>query len=523
MDLRSAQQRIDEVFTPDVGDPNLQPEEYLELLAPIAALPDEDLVRAPRQARKFLYYGSRTFDRWSPPTPVVVDVETTQHYRDFIGTFRRCEPSHPNLPVFALHELQTEVFERWGSRSVDLPSAVEPSALEDIRRRAREVAVPSIPQLQVAVEDARRRIEVLCDAVERGDVQSAFTVQLPHAVVHAPHRGRGTWRGRQFSYRLNPDAANADGWTAGGDAVVGPVGLTRADSGTCSATVVLESLEDFNASSPRLTGDPVGGLSRSASEQPWCQSVVFYLLTELIEGLQDSSSPYVDRLWVLTPRDISQLSVQIRAGEQSVVNIPFLSLGGWRVTAGPLDAQIVDFGLLRPTRYWIVCRRRAEGYLSLGANHEALLWLNMATEALLDERIDNLTEGRPELRQELTIGSKLLFAEAEAAVAEQFPAMAGRVAWPDRVQAPSRFAQIKALCRGVPLPIRASDALSKYSIISKNRNAVIHGRDVGRVSPSAVSDGLEALDWLAQHLRPPPAQDSTRRRRSDTDVVPAPD
>ena len=502
MDLDQARARIDELFGRDGIEPQLQPSEYLELLAPIAALPDDELRHVPTQVRKFFYFGSRTFDRWSPPTPVVIEPELQQHYHAFINAFRRCELSHPNLSIFALHELQTELFDRWGIRSQALPSAVEAAAVEDVRRRARQVPVPPIAQLQHEMSETLRRVEALCDALEEGTVRSDLSVVLPHAVVRAPFNGSGRWRGLDFSYAFTPDAARADGMSAIGNALVAPVGLTRAESGTCRAEVTIHGLVDYNAWSQHLSGDAGDGPGRFSSGQPWCQTLLYFLLVDLIAYLQDGGSPHVDKLWVLTPRDISQLSIRITAGDASLIGIPSLSLGGWQVTMGPLEARTVDITDLAPSSYWISCRRHAQGYLTLGATRESLLWLNMAVESLIDERILSLTEALPKLRDEVT-SSRLLFAEAETSLAEQFPEMAERVVWPDRVQAPSRFAQIKALCQSVPLPIKVREATSKYSSISKNRNDVIHGRDTGTVSAQAIAEGLEALQWLADNLRLP--------------------
>jgi hypothetical protein len=499
MDLSEARARIDAMFMDDAVEPQLQEAEYLAILAPLAALSDDELQQIPRQARKFLYYGALAFDRWSPPTPVVVEPNLVDGFRSFLDTFRRCEPEHPNLSALGFHELQNQVFEQWATRSMD-PSAVDLGGVEAIRGAARQLSLPSIPQLRDIALQAQSKVVALCDGLQQGNVRSQISTVLPHAVVRTEFTGTGSWHGLDFSYALTPDATYADGMTASESATVAPVGLTRADSGTCRVIITIHGLVDYNAWSPYLAGTDTIGPGRFHSGQPWCQTLLYLLLSDLVPCLQDSGLPSVDPLWVLTPRDIGQLSIHITAGDVTVVHVPLLSLGGWQVTWGPLEPQTLHIKDLQPNRYWTICRRHAQGYLTLGATKEALLWLNMAVEALIDERIESLTEGQPELHNKLT-GSKLLFAEAENTVAEQFPSMAGQIKWPDREQAPSRYAQLKTLCHEVPLPVKAKIVQTKYALISKERNDLIHGRNTGFVSSESITVGLEALDWLADNLQ----------------------
>jgi hypothetical protein len=499
VELETARARIDEVFMPDGEDPQIPRAEYLELLEPIVRLTDAELRQLPIQGRKFLFYGARAFDRWNVPTPIVVEPDMLDGFRAFIGAFRRCDSGHPSLAVFAFHEQMADMFQQNATNSLD-PAVADLDSLDLVQATAERLPIPVAPQLRDAALEARRQVLALCQGLREGTVRSEFSTVLPHAVVRGPFTGKGSWRGLNFSYTLTPDATYADGMTAVGNATVAAVGLTRADSGTCQANISLNGLIDYNAWSPSLAGDGGVGPGQSYSGQPFCQTLLHFLLGDLISHLQETGSPTVDPLWVLTPRDISKLSIQIMAANVTAVNILALSLGQWQVSLGPAEPKNVDVQDLQPSRYWMMCRRHARGYLTLGATREALLWLNMAVEALIDERIEALTETKPDLRDQVT-GSKLLFAEAEQTLAEQFPDMARRVSWPNRQQAPSRYAQIKTLCQGIPLPINHRDASAKYSEISKNRNDLIHGRDTGLVPAESITAGLAALDWLADNFQ----------------------
>jgi hypothetical protein len=500
-DLRIALNRIGEQFSNGSGN-GLQDGDWLEMLVPVAAASDATLRQLPIEVHKFLYYGACHFDRWIAPTPVVVESTDADHYRNFVGTLRRYAPEDDNVLIFALHDLRSELYDGWAISSTDVcpprPNAKPLAALADNATRIRE---PSQVAARQQFHAARTHLIALCEALGSHQVFTHLTVELPHAVVRAPFVGDGTWRGLHFTYSLTPDASQSDGWTATGTALVTPVGLTRANSGTCQVHITVRGLVEHNAWSPYASAYAAEGAPpRSSSGQPFCQTLLFLLLADLVAGLQDSRSEYVDPLWTVVPRDISRMSVRIIADDVEIQSVPHIGMGMMQVTTGPLEERRVDFRDLKQGPYWAACSRQAQGLLTLGGTREALLWLNMAVEALLDERITALTEDDAELREKLT-GSKLLFAEAEAVVAEQFPELAGKVVWPERQQTPSRFAQIKGLCDGLPLGATSRTALSKYSRIARKRNDVIHGRDIGSISAADIEAGLVALSWLDDNLR----------------------
>lgn len=476
---------------------SLQNSQYVDLLEPVRQLPTASLRALPKPIVEFLFYGARAFDRWSPPLPLPVNDEYLRRYEEFIDTFRRYDPVNPNLSIFAVHELQSELFTQFASGSIDAPGAPISSVIEDVRRRAKRVPVRA-PQLADSIAAAVTRVESICDGLLNDSVLSTLSVNLPHAVVQAVFCGSGVWHSLPFDYTFEPEATQADGMSASEGSVITVGGLTRGGSGTCRVSIDVHRLVDFNRSSPYLSGLPSDGIGRPSSGQPWCQSLLFFVLDDLIAHLQDSGLQYVDTLWTLSPRDIGQVSVNVKAAGQLVANAQMM-LGSWRLTTGPLQPQTLDVGNLASSEYWKSCLRHAQGYLTLGNTREALLWLNMAVEALLDERIQILTDDNPELRDRLSAG-RLLFDEAESTLASQFPELKGKVQWPDRQQAPSRYSQIKTLCRGVPIAVDFKEATARYSLIAAKRNDVIHGRDVGLVPVGQIEDGIAALQWLADNL-----------------------
>lgn len=137
--------------------------------------------------------------------------------------------------------------------------------------------------------------------------------------------------------------------------------------------------------------------------------------------------------------------------------------------------------------------------MGLGATREALLWLNMGVEALIDERIDSFRETAPDIFDLLTT-SKLLLQEAEDVLTKQFPDLGGKVSWPETAVKPSRWSQIKELHRAFNRPESYRETQKHYGKIVNRRNGVVHGSDSDPVVAGEVSQGLESLDWLASNL-----------------------
>ncbi|MBO3744906.1 hypothetical protein J5X84_02420 [Streptosporangiaceae bacterium NEAU-GS5] len=500
MRLADCLERIESEFGPSPERPtNLTSADYLELLDGIAGAGDDFFRTAPKSVHKFLYYGMAEFDRWIPPTPIVVEPGMNDRFLRFFEIFKRSVPADdPNLAAPLLRQLQTQLFASHAITLAGYPNT-DQDELPRLQAEIAAVAIPEPPYLRASASELQQKLLAACDGIRAGTVRSILSTTLPHAVVRAPFAGKGTWRGVEFAYQLQPEAGHAEGMTVSPDLAVSAVGLTRNPTGSCSVTIEVSGLIDHAAWTPYLAG-PSATAAEIHTGQPFVQTFLFYLLTDLIAELQTEESDFVDELWTLTPRDIVALEIQAPAGPYSLITISQLMLSTWRVVQVPADVQQRDVPDLQPPSYWMACRRHARGYLSLGATREALLWLNMATEALIDERIAAFTDAVPALGQNMT-GARLLFQDAEDALVAQFPDMAGRVRWPEREVQPSRFAQLKALYHHLDLGGTYSKAKTYYSRISRSRNAVIHGRNTGLVPVEDVEKGLQALQWLDENLR----------------------
>jgi hypothetical protein len=118
-------------------------------------------------------------------------------------------------------------------------------------------------------------------------------------------------------------------------------------------------------------------------------------------------------------------------------------LGGWTITSlggTTPPEETVHLGEVRAPSYWQQCLTYARSNMTLGETRQALLWANMAVEALLDQRLEQLASeaGNEDILAQLQ-GGRLVFRQAEEILSEQYPEMAGKVNWPDRQMQLSRL------------------------------------------------------------------------------------
>lgn len=286
------------------------------------------------------------------------------------------------------------------------------------------------------------------------------------------------------------------GWRAAGGSL-SVVGTTRWPSGTCSVELVLHDLVDHAARTPALA--LTYGFDGPVDGQPLAFTLAYLLADALLAGLRRIAPEGVDPLWVVTPRDITRLSIEVTCAGTTVTSVPLVHLGPMQVQAGTSEPLALAELPLQPEPHWELCRRQAIGYLALGATREARLWLAMSAERLLDDRVAIAIAAKPELAERLT-ATRLLYAEAEQTVATQFPDLAGRVVWPDKEVQPSRWALLKGLYRHASMRGTHQEAAAAYAAATKGRNPLVHGSDDQLPPADEIAAGLAALDWLAEHL-----------------------
>jgi hypothetical protein len=498
--LSEAHRRISDLFGREVDPGSIAEDDFVELLEPLERRGIGVLAGSPLAVRKFLYHGCLKFDRWAPPTPIVLDPETSGVFDRFLAALDAADVSGGNnIALFRLHQIKTKIYDAFAMKTMPwgvLPN--DPTKLDKFEESCMALSEPTDAGKRQEFTLEKARVLSLIASLRTGSASLRIETSLPHPVVLHTVEGKGVWQGLSFRYAVDPMTTETEGFAAEDAATVRSLGPSRWPSGTSNVSLTVSALVDHAQPSPLLTMPGARGAG-PLEWQPLVQSLAYELIHALILGIQERAPEVVDPLWTVLPRDISRLALSSLADDVEIFSAPLLALGGWRMTILDESTSSIDFESLTTPPYWSICRRNAQAYLGLGATREALLWLNMGAEALIDERIDSLRDSAPESFVLLT-SSKLVFQEAEEVLAAQFPDMAGTVIWPETATKPSRWSQIKGLHRVFDRPGSPKEAQNHYKRIVNRRNGVVHGSDSMPVDAGEVSDGLGSLDWLASNL-----------------------
>ena len=139
----------------------------------------------------------------------------------------------------------------------------------------------------------------------------------------------------------------------------------------------------------------------------------------------------------------------------------------------------------------------AKVYAESGQLKEAIFWLNVSVEALVEEFIQRVAKTKEMLA--MIEGVERKFDKAEAILAEQFPEMKGKVQWPDVVIHTSVFTKLKRAITLSGFVISVKDVTKKYSQVNAKRNALFHGRET-EITVVDVDNAFAAYGWLKEHI-----------------------
>lgn len=141
--------------------------------------------------------------------------------------------------------------------------------------------------------------------------------------------------------------------------------------------------------------------------------------------------------------------------------------------------------------------RFAKVYAESGQLKEAIFWLNVSVEALVEEFVRKVATTKEKLEQIECETHK--FDTAEEILVEQFPEMKGMVNWPNTVIHTSVFTKLKRAVQISDRKTLQKDILKKYSQINAKRNTLFHG-DIVIITVEDVEKAFNAYAWLQERL-----------------------
>jgi len=288
--------------------------------------------------------------------------------------------------------------------------------------------------------------------------------------------------------------------TTGEDMIMAEMNTTRWPGGTTSVELRFSALIDPSVEAPALRIPTGGGLPRDTWPNGFNVAFdVIYGVCWHVRSRQNESFG-----WIPSPSDLGQLHSRMTCNSND--NFGTIVRGNpasLMKAFSPASDPLVIEGEMQSTPWHRKCRELAQQHARVGDMREALFWLNVGTESLVNERMraEVAKAGAP-IDLDSLEGKDAYWDEARQLVAAVSEEVAIRIEWPANRHKPSRFKQIKYVCKKIKGAPSLTDVQCNYAKVSKERNALFHGENDSAISVETVIEATAGYDWLDQNFFP---------------------
>lgn len=480
---------------------NIAISELLDLLSLISSIACGS--STDKQAREFFLFDACTrLDRWRCPTPFVVTLEHRTDFRKCAMMFSEYESRHPmNSPIFVLHAFRDELYEKFSGIPLPLNSE-ELMTLDELWGRIVELQRPLSPTKRTEFDSEFIVISGIVDGLRDGTLRTVLSTSLPYAISAQPIDLKTKHREIELTGSLIPHFQNPSGTfvSGGGATIMAEMNTTRWPGGTTSVELRFSALVDPSVEAPALRIPSGGGIPRDTWPNGFNVAFdVIYGVCWHLRSLQSESFG-----WIPSPSDIGQLHSRMTCSSNDnfgwiLRNNPASLMKAFAPASEPLVME----GELQPIPWHRKCRELAQQHARVGDMREAVFWLNVGVESLINERMRAAVAraGSP-IDLDSLDGKDAYWDEARQLVSAVSKGVAEQINWPDNKQKPSRFRQIKYVCKKIEGAPPFAEVQSNYAKVSKERNALFHGENDSSVSVETVVEATAGYDWLDLHFFP---------------------
>ena len=447
-----------------------------------------------RAVGDYLIYGAMSYDRFVGQRPKVADEEQYEMYCRFLNTLQKMDGDFMGrTALFHLHKIQWDIYRECSLMPYD---EEQEAFLAQCETQVKEIEIPQ-EDAKVAAnqEQLKRDVLEVIESIRGGQIRFFIRTTLPYKMantdaeihlmvdgieveVKAKHQSQGS---------TIPIAQVAEGSTM---ATTGPSKWTTT---TCDLDIEAHCLADILEERRKVIlrgGADDGGYWTAAFD--FTYKVVSAIWTYVHQQEEVSGA------WPPLPNDIQYLDCRVYAGDKEYDHEfstnPALV---YHVTSLNKPTAIIKIGDNTEPLWSEYAYMFAKVYAESGQLKEAIFWLNVSVEALVEEFIQRVATTQ-EMLAEIE-GDEHKFDTAEAILAEQFPEMKGKVKWPDAVIHTSVFTKLKRAVKLSGVAIKEKDVTKKYSQVNAKRNALFHGRETD-ISVDDVERAFTAYEWLKEHI-----------------------
>lgn len=445
---------------------------------------------------KFFYYGALHFDKFSVPT---LYAYSEHKYHVFckllLGLERQEGVGSQNTPILKLHKIKWDFYNRYSLKPILSKESVE---INVIIAEIEQISVSHLgKEKQHQFDIAKEELLLLLNGVLEKALITKIKTRLPY----------------EFSNR-SIVSFNIEGI----DVIVSIVpyfiesndSFIQVDS---TFQISTQGGSRWQSSLSEIEISVNGFLDDSKEVAPLVFNIEEQSSLENWNSLYEFTYKLIEKLWwhfvtmdiettsvVPIPKDIPFISFTQLVNNQEI---------GFNLTSNPstsykikssdeFEDKVINIEKLEELGWSKKCSVYAKTYLQLGQFKEALFWLNVATESLIEEFIYKVVDNQE--RYDELFGSVLVFESAEEILSKQFIDMKGKVQWPNTMKHASVFNKINILFKEYTFEVLKKDVLKQFSIVNSKRNLLFHGNSV-LIDGNDIYKVYEAYKWLENNLK----------------------
>ena len=493
MDLILAKNKILALYKEGgIAYEKVRKEEYKQMYYAVLSHLDKGNAEWRTAVGGFLVHGALRYDRYLAPRPKVDDEESYDMFCRFLNTLQKMDGKFIGRTAFLhLEKIRWDVYRACSAMACDEEMKTVLAACEKAVRKI----VLNDGEARV-IENINKKKEELLEligSIKDGNVRTVIHTTLPYMLTDTDATVVMDVDGVKVEVAIKnhsqgssiPIAEIAEG------ATMSTVGPSKWTTTTCELDITAHCLIDPLEERERVT------LRRDEEKGYWnaVYDFTYRVVTQIWGYLQKQNE--LAGIWPPLPNDIhyidSKVLVNGRKIDGEFTTNPALV---YRVTSLKKEAKRYEIAEEK-TRWSDYAYMLAKVYGETGQMKEAIFWVNVAMEALVEEFIRWTAKTKEDLAE--IEGVTYKFDTAEEILSEQFPEMKGKVNWPKSEIHTSVFAKLKRAVNKSGLKGMHKDIIKKYLQVNAKRNALFHGGDV-EIDVEDVEKAFGAFEWLREKM-----------------------
>lgn len=442
----------------------------------------------------FLLHGAISYDRFVELRPKVVNEMQYDMFCSFLNTLQKMDGNYMGRTAFFhLEKIKWDIYKECSLKPYN---EEQEEFLTQCEKKVFGVSIPNEDE-NVAnhIKKHKEDLLELIEIIKGGSIRTAIRTTLPYRLTATDSVIKLMVDGVDVDVKTKhysqgcsiPIAQVADGSTM---TTTGPSKWTTT---TCELIIEAHCLIDALEEQPKVIlrgGEDDGGYWNSLFD------FTFKVAYSIWRHVQQQGD--VTGAWPPLPNDIHYIDCRIFAGDKNYDNEfstnPSLV---YHFTSLKKPTALIKIEERQKIQWSNYAYMFAKIYAESGQLKEAIFWLNVSVESLVEEFIQQIATTK-EILFEIE-GNEHKFDTAEEILAEQFPEMKGKVKWPNTIIHTSVFTKLKRALKYSGLTVNQKEVIKKYSQVNAKRNLLFHG-GVTRIDVNDVEKAFGAYDWLRKNL-----------------------